>query len=185
MERIAAIELVMCWFAWGYPFIFRAPHRQKRPSITVGAPTRIGLALECAGIFVAWAFRLHTDDAPGIARILASMAAGPVAGVLAWTSVRHLGRQFRIQAGLYDDHELVRTGPYAVVRHPIYASLLAILLSTLLLLTPWPWVAASLALFIGGTEIRVRAEDGLLRSRFGEEFEQYRSRVPAYIPFVR
>ena len=113
------------------------------------------------------------------------MLVAPFAPLLAWGAVRHLGRQFRVQAGLYRDHELVRTGPYAVVRHPIYASLLAILLGTLLVLTPWPWIPISLALFLVGTEIRVRAEDGLLASRFGEEFRRYRTRVPAYLPFVR
>lgn len=185
MERIAAIELLVCWFAWGYPFIFRVPHRQRRPSITAAAPTRVGLVLECAAIFIAFVFRLHVEEAPGLARILASMALGPVSAVLAWTAVRHLGRQFRIQAGLYHDHELVVTGPYRIVRHPIYASLFAILLSTLLLLTPWRWIAVSVALFLAGTEIRVRTEDGLLHSRFGGEFSAYRKRVPAYIPFVR
>jgi protein-S-isoprenylcysteine O-methyltransferase Ste14 len=104
---------------------------------------------------------------------------------LAWTSVTHLGKQFRVHAGLYHDHALVKTGPYAIVRHPIYASLLAALLCTLLLLTPWQWIAVSLALFIGGTEIRVRSEEQLLASRFEEEFEVYRKAVPAYIPFVR
>ena len=113
------------------------------------------------------------------------MLVAPLAPILAWGAVRHLGKQFRWQAGLYHDHELVRTGPYAVVRHPIYASLLAILLGTLLILTPWPWMVVSLALFAVGTEIRVRAEDGLLESRFGEEFRAYRSKVPAYLPFVR
>ena len=44
------------------------------------------------------------------------------------------------------------------------------------------WVAGALA-FIVGTEIRVRAEDRLLEQRFGLEFRNYRSRVPAYIPF--
>jgi protein-S-isoprenylcysteine O-methyltransferase Ste14 len=113
------------------------------------------------------------------------MALGPLGGVLAWTSVTHLGRQFRIRAGLYVDHELVCTGPYGVVRHPIYASILAVLLSTLLLLTPWQWMAVSLALFVAGTEIRVHVEDGLLASRFGKEFDEYRRQVRAYVPFVR
>jgi protein-S-isoprenylcysteine O-methyltransferase Ste14 len=40
-------------------------------------------------------------------------------------------------------------------------------------------------LFIAGTEIRVRTEDRLLESRFGERFLQYRKRVWAYVPFVR
>jgi protein-S-isoprenylcysteine O-methyltransferase Ste14 len=38
---------------------------------------------------------------------------------------------------------------------------------------------------IAGTEIRVRAEDRLLAERFGESFITYRSRVSAYVPFIR
>jgi protein-S-isoprenylcysteine O-methyltransferase Ste14 len=63
--------------------------------------------------------------------------------------------------------------------------MLAILLSTLLLLTPWVWLAVSLALFVTGTELRIRAEDGLLAARFGPAFEEYKRQVPAYIPYVR
>jgi protein-S-isoprenylcysteine O-methyltransferase Ste14 len=107
------------------------------------------------------------------------------AAVTSWNAVIHLGRQFRIHAGLYEDHELVRTGPYAIVRHPIYASLLSMLLCTLLIMTPWEWVALPLALFVAGTEIRVHSEDALLESRFGDDFRNYRRQVRAYVPFVR
>ncbi|MEO8591948.1 MAG: isoprenylcysteine carboxylmethyltransferase family protein [Candidatus Solibacter sp.] len=177
--------LMASWLAWAYPFIFRAPHHQERPSITVIGPTRVGLLLECLGIFIAFAFRLTDYGGPAVWRIVASMLCGPIAGVLSWTAVQHLGRQFRVHAGLYTDHELVTSGPYAIVRHPIYSSLLAILASTLLLITPWKWALLSLALFIAGTEIRVRTEDALLASRFGEGFFAYRKRVWAYLPFVR
>jgi len=108
-----------------------------------------------------------------------------LAAVLSWTSVRHLGQQFRIQAGLYEDHKLIRTGPYGVVRHPIFASLLAALLCTLLVLTPWQWCVVSLALFLAGTEIRIRTEEHLLASRFPDDFRDYRLKVYAYVPFVR
>ena len=64
-------------------------------------------------------------------------------------------------------------------------SLLAILASTLFLLTPWQWALLSLALFAAGTEIRVRTEDALLASRFGERFTEYRKHVWAYLPYVR
>jgi protein-S-isoprenylcysteine O-methyltransferase Ste14 len=183
--RLAYVELILFWFAWAYPFIFRAPHVQKRESITVVAPTRIGLLLECSAILIAFVFRMPPRHPPGVWRIAASMICGVIAAVLGWASVTHLGRQFRIHAGLYHDHALVRTGPYAIVRHPIYASLLAILLCTLLLLTAWQAIPISLAVFICGTEIRVHSEEQLLASRFGEQFEAYRQSVSAYIPFVR
>ncbi len=185
MWTASVILLVACWAVWGYPFVFRAPHNQKRPSVTRLLPTRIGLLLECAAIFLAFDLRAPAGARPGAARLIPGILLALAAPLLSWSAVRHLGRQFRVHAGLYEDHELVRTGAYAVVRHPIYASLLAMLGATLCIVTRWPWPIASLALFVAGTEIRVRTEDGLLRSRFGEEFERYRRAVNAYIPFVR
>jgi protein-S-isoprenylcysteine O-methyltransferase Ste14 len=180
-----AIVLSASWIAWAYPFVFRAPHYQNRPSITLAGPTRAGLLLECLAILVAFACRLPANAHLPWWRPAGTIVFGPVAAVLSWTSVRHLGRQFRVNAGLYEDHELVTTGPYAIVRHPIYSSLLAILVSTLFLLTPSSVIPVSLALFLAGTEIRVATEDNLLASRFGKRFEEYERRVKAYIPLVR
>jgi protein-S-isoprenylcysteine O-methyltransferase Ste14 len=182
---IRAVYLSICWAAWLYPFLFRAPHNQKRSSITLATPTRIGLFFECFAILLAFVFRISFDSPPGAARIVGSVILAALSVILSWTSVRHLGRQFRVNAGLYHDHQLVRTGPYAIVRHPIYSSLLAILGSTLFLITPWQWAVVALAIFVAGTEIRVRTEDNLLASRFGGEFLEYQRAVSAYIPFIR
>jgi len=43
----------------------------------------------------------------------------------------------------------------------------------------------SVVLFFIGVEIRIRIEDALLASRFGETFRDYQRRVPAYLPFIR
>ena len=177
--------VVVCWFAWLYPFLFRAPHKQERESITVAGPTRAGLLLECLGIFAAFLFRMPVDSPVALWRVAAAVALGVGSAVMAWTAVTHLGRQFRIQAGLYHDHQLVSSGPYRLVRHPIYASLLGMLLCTILLMTTWEGAIVSLVLYVAGTEIRVRTEDALLASRFGDEFRNYQRSVPAYIPFVR
>jgi protein-S-isoprenylcysteine O-methyltransferase Ste14 len=168
-----------------YPFLFRAPHRQHRESITVAAPTRVGLALESAAIVMAFLFRLPVESPPSLARQVAGMVIGPASAVMAWHAVKHLGRQFRLHAGLYADHQLVRSGPYAIVRHPIYSSLFGMLLCTILMLTEWQWALLCVALFIAGTEIRVWSEDSLLESRFGDQFREWKRRVPAYIPFLR
>ncbi|MDQ6700168.1 MAG: isoprenylcysteine carboxylmethyltransferase family protein, partial [Acidobacteriota bacterium] len=105
--------------------------------------------------------------------------------VCSWAAVPALGKQWRIEAGLNADHQLVKSGPYGIVRHPIYASMLAMFLAAGLILTWWPVLLLAFVIFIVGIEIRVRTEDGLLRSRFHQEFEAWRKSVPAYIPFVR
>lgn len=95
----------------------------------------------------------------------------------------HLGKQWRILAGLYSDHELVRTGPYSIVRHPVYLGMLGMFLAGGLMETPWPAFLLALAVFIAGTEIRVRIEDDLLARRFGAEWRAWRAKTPAYLPF--
>src|SRR5215212_4857008 len=106
----------VAWFAWLYPFIFRAPHNQQRDSITVSGPTRAGLLLEGLAIFLAFAFHMPMETSPGLIRGILALALAIGCTVMGWQAVIHLGRQFRVQAGLYHDHELVRTGPYSFVR---------------------------------------------------------------------
>jgi protein-S-isoprenylcysteine O-methyltransferase Ste14 len=174
---------ILSWAVWIYIPIFRAPHNQKRGSITAKRPTVIGVLLEMAAYSLACS--LYQTTQPSLARLICAALSAPLGVLVMWMAVAHLGRQFRINAGLYEDHELVRTGPYAVIRHPIYGSMLLMLLATCLLVTRPPWIPVALVLFITGTEIRVHTEDGLLASRFGAQFTAYRSKVSAYIPFVR
>jgi protein-S-isoprenylcysteine O-methyltransferase Ste14 len=141
--------------------------------------------LEGAAIFLAFAFAQPPAE-PEPFRLGISAVLEILAAVMAWHAVRSLGRQFRIHAGVYHDHELVRTGPYALVRHPIYTSLLGMMLATMLSLrTSLAWSGVALALFIAGTEIRIRSEEALLEAKFGDAFHAYRKAVSAYIPFVR
>lgn len=118
-------------------------------------------------------------------RFLVSVLFLVVAGILSWTGTRTLGRQWRFDASLTADHQLITTGPYRFIRHPIYCSMLCLLLGVGFMVTPWPLFLLSTTVFLGGTEIRVRIEDALLASRFGERFRQYGQNVPAYVPFVR
>ncbi|HEV3330806.1 MAG TPA: isoprenylcysteine carboxylmethyltransferase family protein [Bryobacteraceae bacterium] len=185
MHTVAWIELLALWVLWFSPYVLLAPKVQKRESITVTGPSRRGLLLQVFSI--AMLFLLRVPGAPRTDAPILIMAfiLGMIACVMMWMAITHLGRQFRIQAGLYHDHELVRSGPYAVVRHPIYASLLAMTVVTGLFLTPWPWLVAAIAIHVVGTEIRVHTEEKLLASRFGDEFAKYKKSVPAYVPLVR
>lgn len=117
-------------------------------------------------------------------RLVVSIVLFALAILLSWSSSHALGRHLRIDAALGADHQLIRFGPYAVVRNPIYTSMLLVICGIAVMITPWPLFVASLVLFVIGTEIRVRTEETLLAERFGEEFTAYKKSVRAYIPFI-
>jgi protein-S-isoprenylcysteine O-methyltransferase Ste14 len=185
MRTLAWLELLFLWSFWWAAYFWRAPKFQKRQSVTAAGATRLGLLGEMGALFLIFLFQVDGAPRTTPAFLIAAILLGVAADLLMWKAVAHLGRQFRISAGLYEDHQLVRTGPYGLVRHPIYTSFLSITIATGLLLTRWPWLAISLVLFIAGTEIRAHAEDQLLASRFGAGFAEYKKKVPAYLPFVR
>ena len=139
--------------------------------------------LEGAAFAIA-SFHYPSWPQPSIARMVVSIALGLSAPAIAWFAVSALGNQWRLDAALNSDHDLIQSGPYAIVRHPIYSSMLAMLLAMGLMLSTWLLLLPALAVFFVGTEIRVRAEEKLLIERFGNRFEEYR-RVPAYIPGLR
>jgi protein-S-isoprenylcysteine O-methyltransferase Ste14 len=182
MDRIALITLIICWVLWAWPFLAYKARTPKREADVTAESSRWGFALQMVGYFLAW----WPGSGP---RQPALLAAGILLGCLAvgisWTAVRALGKQLRVHAGLYADHELVRSGPYRIVRHPIYAGMLAMYLATALVRSAWPLALIGFAIFIVGIEIRVRIEDSLLASRFGKQFAEYKASAPAYIPLVR
>ncbi|HEX4005160.1 MAG TPA: isoprenylcysteine carboxylmethyltransferase family protein [Acidobacteriaceae bacterium] len=186
MLWIAAVtEMGLCWIVWTLAFI--KPRRQAADRVeTVKAKSsRLGLGLVMAGFALTWAYVRPNDFHKSAIALIASMVAGPLSVALVWWATRHLGKQWRYQAALRSDHELIQSGPYAWMRHPIYTSMLGMLLATGLCWTWWPMLVGALVCFVAGTEIRVRAEDQLLEDRFQAAFVAYRQRVPAYLPFLR
>jgi protein-S-isoprenylcysteine O-methyltransferase Ste14 len=181
LQIVVSAEIPICWALGLYPFLFRPKQSRVRQSVIV-PKARWGIALQIVA-FLLVSIVLFKPRPEGL--LVAAMVIMPLSVWLGWRAVVHLGKQWRIQAGLYSDHELVRTGPYKVVRHPIYVALLGMLIGTGLVVSWWPIVILAGALFIAGMEIRIHAEDALLADRFGEAFEKYRATVAAYIPFLR
>ena len=99
-------------------------------------------------------------------------------------AVRTLGKEWSLTARLVEGHRLVQTGPYRLVRHPIYTGMLGMLIATGFALGIWWVLIVALVVFLIGTAIRVRFEERLLREAFGDEFDDYARRVPAIIPFL-
>ena len=172
--------LAVAWLAWMAPFflVTRGPSAQ-----TIDRRARWGIVLEGVGFAIVWMKPLWIPQ-PGMWRVALSVVSLALGALLTWTSALTLGRQWRFDAGLNADHQLVQSGAYRIVRHPIYTSMLCMLIGTGLLLARSPLLMVAILFFIAGTEIRVRIEDRLLADRFGTAFVDYRRRVHAYVPFL-
>ena len=184
-EGVALAELLGCWILWSAAFIKPRKQAAGRQTVTAAPLAKWGILLQTFSFALVGAYVRPVGFQKAAAPLIASMILGPASVVLAWMAARHLGKQWRFEAALIQDHELVQTGPYRFIRHPIYASMLGMLLTTGFAWTWWPMFAAGLIAYLAGTEIRVRAEDRLLEERFQEAFTAYRSRVRAYLPGLR
>ncbi len=80
-------------------------------------------------------------------------------------------------------HELVARGPYRLVRHPIYTSLLLMSLGTAIAANRLGAIAGLFCVF-AGVWIKLRQEEKLLMQHFPEEYPAYKARVKALVPFV-
>ena len=99
-----------------------------------------------------------------------------------YTSAMALGKQWALVARVIEGHDLISTGPYAIVRNPIYLAMLGMYVASALAVTRWPAALIGLIVFLAGTAIRIRAEENLLRGAFGARFSDYARRVPAFFP---
>jgi protein-S-isoprenylcysteine O-methyltransferase Ste14 len=111
---------------------------------------------------------------------IAALAAGLIVAV--WARGR-LGGNWSATVTIKDGHDLIRTGPYAWVRHPIYSGLLLALLGTAITIGEWRAFVA-LAFFAASFVFKLRLEERFLGEAFGEDYTQYRAEVPALVPFV-
>lgn len=178
------------WFVWFTPFVLahrsakRAARRKETRSVQLDPRARWGMVLQAIGYAILWQNPFWTRSPPAW-RVALSFVCLSLACLLSWTATPSLGPQWRLDAGLNPDHELVTSGPYRIVRHPIYASMLCLLIGMGLLVSSFPLLIAGTAILVAGTEIRVHIEEKLLASRFGDSFAHYRRNVPAYVPFLR
>lgn len=99
-----------------------------------------------------------------------------------WARV-HLGRNWSGTVTQKEGHELIRSGPYAHVRHPIYTGLsLALLGSAIACGEPRAFLGFALVLF--SFLHKLRLEEQFMRELFPDQYQRYSAQVPALIPFV-
>jgi protein-S-isoprenylcysteine O-methyltransferase Ste14 len=104
-------------------------------------------------------------------------------GFAVWARV-HLGRNWSGTVTVKEDHELIRTGPYGWVRHPIYSGVLLAILGTAIAFGEWRGLLAFGLLSLAFV-LKLRREERFMRESFPNDYPRYCAQVPALIPFVR
>ena len=96
---------------------------------------------------------------------------------------RTLAGNWSATLDLKKGHELVTTGIYHYIRHPIYAGVLLMLLATLLAFQSAPQLVIFLVIAITFL-VRIKKEEELMTKTFPKEYPEYRKRTKALIPFI-
>ncbi len=95
----------------------------------------------------------------------------------------HLGRNWSGIITLKQDHELIRSGPYRFVRHPLYTGFLTALFGSALVATTGDALIGFLTVVIA-IVFKLRREETLLTGEFGDQYRQFQREVPALVPFL-
>lgn len=101
-------------------------------------------------------------------------------GLATWARI-HLGRYWSDKVVIQAEHRLVRSGPYARMRHPIYSGVLLAIVGTALVVGEVRALLALVVMSINYT-IKAKREDKILALRFGKEFRDYRAHSGLLIP---
>ncbi len=94
-----------------------------------------------------------------------------------------LGSNWSQAVTVKKDHELITSGPYGFVRHPIYTGLLLALLGSAVAGGEWRGLAG-VALLGYALWKKLKLEEEWMRGEFGERYEAYAKRVAALVPYV-
>jgi len=172
----------------GIAFIAFAQVASSRAVTRRGATVRVAVGISQWLPYFFWvpyvivAFRVGPAlELPDLVRLVGVLLT--IGGVaLSLWSIATLGRHYDLVLEIHADHQLVRRGPFAWVRHPVYTGLalhfIGACLATGNILLTVGTLLVSFPTFI----IRARAEEQLLREQFGDEYDRYAAEVPMLVP---
>src|SRR5580704_12045406 len=176
------------WIAWGLYWLISARGSKTTERRESSASRSFYSALLLIGALLmlvprTWlgplGYPLLPDAALRFRLALALLAAGLAFTV--WARL-HLGRNWSGTVTVKEGHELIRSGPYAFVRHPIYTGLSLAFVGTAIACGDAA-AAVGVALMVASFLYKLRIEEGFMRTQFPGQYAGYAAEVPALVPF--
>jgi protein-S-isoprenylcysteine O-methyltransferase Ste14 len=161
----------------------RAARRQSVSSrITQSLPVVAGFYLLFGrATWPWWLTRRFVPESPVFAWLGLLITAAGIAFAM-WARI-WIGRNWSGTVTIKEDHELVQSGPYALVRHPIYSGFLLAFLGTGVIEGQVRALVGFL-LVLFGWGLKLRLEESFMVEQFGNAYSAYKKRVKALVPFV-
>jgi protein-S-isoprenylcysteine O-methyltransferase Ste14 len=183
--RICAILWEFLWLVWLIAWLRTKP-TQERASfgsrLLYGLPVFLAFYLIFGDMRFAW---LKTRIIPHNAFADVSAVALTALGVAFAIWARfYIGQNWSSAVSIKVGHQLIRTGPYAWVRHPIYSGLLLAMVGTAIARRE-PRGFVAFALLWVAFVIKSRMEEEFMRKTFGTEYEEYSQVTGALVPKMR
>jgi len=177
---------IVLWAVWLVTWHLAALWRSKPTAKAPAASYRVLFLLVGLGFFLVF------NGLPQLAQPVLwpvgsvlgwAMEVAIVAGIaFAWWARLHLGALWSGGIERMAEHRVVDSGPYALVRHPIYTGLIAAAFAVAVIrATPWALLGA--VLFALGFALKAKVEERFLEAELGG-YQAYRARVPMIIPFL-
>src|ERR1700683_3120243 len=142
--EIAAFVLAAGWVGYGV-ILALGKRGAARGDAKRDVKSSVGFLLQCAAYGICFLFpRTYFSPLFPMSRlnegILSGLALAFTIGSVwfCYAAARALGRQWALMARVIEGHELIRQGPYAVVRNPIYLAMLVMLIAIGLAVGHWP-----------------------------------------------
>jgi protein-S-isoprenylcysteine O-methyltransferase Ste14 len=139
--------------------------------------TQLGGIIEAVYFRFPASFQWDTVTTVALVAILAGL------GLRIW-SVVTLGRFFTWFITVYEDHQVIRSGPFRFIRHPGYGGALILFVATLVFLHAWISAVLSLVFQLFAYTRRIRYEEAMMIERLGDKYTAYAREVAALVPLV-
>jgi len=180
------LAVIILWIGFAVSWAAAAPWSsavEKR--VGLGREVAYRIVLIVGGLI--FLIPAHGYEGPLRLWYLPYRAVWPTAGLIAigfafsWWARIGLGSLWSGQVTKKADHRVVDTGPYAIVRHPIYAGILLAVFATAALKGTVLGLAGA-AVITTGLWMKARLEEGFLREELGPGYDAYRKRTPMLMP---